>query len=57
MQSIKHLTDGLSVYELFVHMSICIVRDSADDLLSKWKKRFDLFFSFLSPAHLPIQHQ
>jgi hypothetical protein len=48
MQSIKQLTDGLSVYglyELFVHLSVCVVRGSADDLLSKWKK--DLIPSFL----------
>jgi hypothetical protein len=47
MQSIKQVTDSLSVcglYELSVYLSVHIVRDSTDDPLPKWEKRFDLFF-------------
>jgi hypothetical protein len=47
MQSIKQVTDSLSVcglYELSVYLSVHIVRDSTDDPLPKWGKRFDLFF-------------
>jgi hypothetical protein len=56
MQSIKQLTNDLPVYGLY-KLSIRIVRGSTDDSLSKgctcpnWKKSFDLFFSFISPAH------
>jgi hypothetical protein len=56
MQNIKQLTDGLSVYglyELSVHLYVCVVRGCADDLLSKgctcpkWKERFTTFLFFL----------
>jgi hypothetical protein len=38
VQSIKQLTDGLSIYvlyEVFIHLSVCVVRDSAGDPLPK----------------------
>jgi hypothetical protein len=38
IQSIKQFTDGLPIYglyELSIHLSVCALRDSTDDLLSK----------------------